>query len=111
VGRLVDSPPRWVARRGWFGRQPRLAALLGGICSVGGPISFGVPSPGGLLDLHTEALGRWAGRLVAYLLEAFGLLWVPCSQVPDTISVVSPVIILLNVHMQVIVTGTRTRRE
>jgi hypothetical protein len=54
-------------------RQPRLAGLLGGICSSGWVGQLGGPSPEGLLDFHAKPLGRWGGRLVDRLLESFGL--------------------------------------
>jgi hypothetical protein len=84
VGRLIDSPPRRVARQaGWsadphrwvarhylsgerVGRQSCLAGLLNGrIVRLGGPSSRG------LLDIHVELLGKWASRLVGRLWEAF----------------------------------------
>jgi hypothetical protein len=52
------ASPRWVAQQYLF---------VGRACQLGGS------SLGGLLDLHAELLGRWAGRLVGCLWEAYGL--------------------------------------
>jgi hypothetical protein len=90
LDRRVYRQPRlaWVARHyllgGWVGRQSCLAGLLdervgrqsrpAGL--VGGWVGrLGGPPSRGLLYHHVESFGRWAGRLVGRLWEAFWALF------------------------------------